>query len=393
MSAFLLGKGFKANMGTCVRKLVLLKLIDACEDDGSRIFPAVATVATAAQCSTRQVQRELRTFVEIGLLWLVREGGKGRRSTNEYAMDLAVLDRIAAEGWDAVAGAKGDTVSPLEDDVKGDTGDALRVTPESPKGDTRSHTTPPDSSIDPSLCAQARAAAAGAAPEREDRRKVEQDFKRWYPTWKTYVSDSEPEARKAWFDLSPEDRAQAVARTADYLAAVKASGRTKLCAASKYLVERRWEKLGDPLPPAESGIAVLPPYGSAWMARRLALLAGSERREWRMTAFQQRLHEAGKGHLLDAERRRAQFPEVRDMDDRAVAGQATVVQPGERADEGTLAGFVQIAVGSPEWEAWEDWHAERDWPWINPPSLIRFVWVPSRRPVCEEAESRMGAAR
>ena len=31
MSAFLLGTGFRADMGTCARKLVLLKLIDACE--------------------------------------------------------------------------------------------------------------------------------------------------------------------------------------------------------------------------------------------------------------------------------------------------------------------------------------------------------------------------
>ena len=61
MSAFLLGTGFRADMGTCIRKLVLLKLIDACEDDGSRIFPAIATVARAAQCSDRQVQREIKS--------------------------------------------------------------------------------------------------------------------------------------------------------------------------------------------------------------------------------------------------------------------------------------------------------------------------------------------
>lgn len=51
MSAFLLGIGFRADMGTCARKLVLLKLMDACEDDGTRIFPAIATIARAAQCS------------------------------------------------------------------------------------------------------------------------------------------------------------------------------------------------------------------------------------------------------------------------------------------------------------------------------------------------------
>lgn len=161
MSAYLLGTGFRADMGTCIRKLVLLKLIDACEDDGSRIFPAIATVARAAQCSDRQVQREIRAFVEIGLLRMVREGGKGRRSTNEYAMNLDVLAAIAKDGWDAyaervAAGAKGDTVSPLESTPKGDTGDTDRVTGETPKGDNACRTTPPEPSIDPSIEREAR---------------------------------------------------------------------------------------------------------------------------------------------------------------------------------------------------------------------------------------------
>jgi hypothetical protein len=107
MSAFLLGTGFRADMGTCIRKLVLLKLIDACEDDGSRIFPAIATVARAAQCSDRQVQREIKSFLDIGLLSLVRAGGQGRRSTNEYALDLDVLSAISKAGWDAYAAGRG----------------------------------------------------------------------------------------------------------------------------------------------------------------------------------------------------------------------------------------------------------------------------------------------
>jgi hypothetical protein len=30
MSAFLLGAGFRADVGGCIRKLVLLKVVDAC---------------------------------------------------------------------------------------------------------------------------------------------------------------------------------------------------------------------------------------------------------------------------------------------------------------------------------------------------------------------------
>lgn len=179
MSAYLLGVGFRADMGTCARKLILLKLIDACEDDGSRIFPAVATVARAAQCSARQVQRELRVFVDVGLLRVVREGGKGPGSTREYAMDLDVLGRIASGGWDAFVEAapagdeaapdapesevpeadpspdKGDTVSPFSPGLKGDKS-GLRVTPVTVKGDNACHPTPYYPSIDPEREARAR---------------------------------------------------------------------------------------------------------------------------------------------------------------------------------------------------------------------------------------------
>lgn len=176
MSAFLLGVGFRADMGTCARKLVLLKLIDACEDDGSRIFPAIATIARAAQCSARQVQRELLAFREVGLIRLVKEGGKGPRSTNEYAMDIDLLNRLGKEGWDVVTGEssgavsdeqgeelkdgdhqKGDTMSPLAEPEKGDTGDTKRVTPATAKGDKLCHPTPPYPSREPSVEREARA--------------------------------------------------------------------------------------------------------------------------------------------------------------------------------------------------------------------------------------------
>lgn len=182
MSAFLLGLGFRADMGTTIRKLVLLKLIDACHDDGSKIFPALTTVAQAAQCSVRQVQREVKAFLDVGLLVMVREGGKGPGSTCEYRLDLDVLEAISKRGWDALvtpaeasappeyAERKGDTVSPLAADaeIKGDTGDTLRVTPTTDKGDSWSPTTPYYPLPDPSE----REGAREAVSEKEDRSTI-----------------------------------------------------------------------------------------------------------------------------------------------------------------------------------------------------------------------------
>jgi hypothetical protein len=115
MSAFLLGLGFKANMGSKTRKLVLLKLIDACDDDGSHIFPAVATVARAAECSTRQVQREIGLMTKCGLLTLVRKGGMRPGDTNEYCLNLDMLHAICKCGWVKYFGT-----SAGDDDVMGD---------------------------------------------------------------------------------------------------------------------------------------------------------------------------------------------------------------------------------------------------------------------------------
>lgn len=114
----------------------------------------------------------------------------------------------------------------------------------------------------------------------EDPKTISKAFKRWYPTWPTYVDDSEPKAFKAWMELCAEDRLIAVEKTADYVAAVKAAGRQHVCAAQTYLTEKRWEKLpekasADARKAVQSGgrvtVAVL---GPAWAAAAFVPLLG-----------------------------------------------------------------------------------------------------------------------
>jgi hypothetical protein len=81
---------------------------------------------------------------------------------------------------------------------------------------------------------------------------VERAFKRWYPSWPTYVDDSEPKARTAWQRLSPADRLKAAEMTAAYLEAVKGSGRKYVCSSQVYLSEKRWEKLAELPKPANA---------------------------------------------------------------------------------------------------------------------------------------------
>lgn len=370
MSAFLLGIGFRADMGTCARKLVLLKLIDACEDDGSRIFPAIATIARAAQCSTRQVQRELQAFRDIGLIRLVREGGKGPRSTNEYALDLDVLHHLGKDGWASVSSeSKGDTVSPLKEAAKGDTGDTVRVTPETDKGDIACHPTPTDPSLDPSIEREAR------AREAEDRKVVERWLKRVHPKWPSFVADSGSTALRAAMTLTEEERETAADRMADYITAEKAHGGR--CAFAVYLSEKRWERL-----PPKAAAPVLPAYapafGPVWGAIVLRDLLTVPPVVSPLKAWEERAIEAG---TLDRERTergnraRTGWPRVNAMYQSASNGRG--VQFGDT--EVALGAMTEFVVlDSPLWRMWQMEFELRGWPWLPAPG--RGAYLPDGGP-------------
>lgn len=117
-------------------------------------------------------------------------------------------------------------------------------------------------------------ASAMGGQEEESPVAIERAFKRWYPTWPTYVDDSEPKARLAWQRLSPQERLKAAEMTGAYLEAVKGSGRKYICSSQVYLAERRWEKLAElpkpvPAKPINDRVAV-PVLGPAFAAAYVA---------------------------------------------------------------------------------------------------------------------------
>lgn len=375
MSAYLLGLGFRADMGTCIRKLVLLKLIDACEDDGSRIFPAIATIARAAQCSSRQAQREIRAMLDAGLLHLVREGGKGPRSTNEYRLDLDMLGRIARDGWEAACGDKGDTQSPLEEAEKGDTGDAPRVTGEPDKGDNGSRTTPPDPSPDPSI--ERERASAGE----EDRKKIERLFDRAWRDWPAVSAGSRPEAFRVWLSLSQEARQTARERILRWLAAWKAAGRDHIPAFSRYLRERRWEALPEDVP-AASDVVEGKPWGPHWSSvchREMLIVAPASAPPPTSEFMRSRLAQEDEVGRAERLRRQAEYgwPKVRQWFDSAMRARSISVSSGDV----WMAGLMEFVPR--EAQVFADWRAEyerRGWMWIHDPGLPRGAFFPRGGP-------------
>lgn len=87
MSLHLLNLVWRRYEGTGNKLLTALALADYAWDDGTHIFPAVATIATKSRQSKRSVQGHLRTMQDEGFLVLVSDHKGGRSKTVEYAIN------------------------------------------------------------------------------------------------------------------------------------------------------------------------------------------------------------------------------------------------------------------------------------------------------------------
>lgn len=379
MSAFLLGLGFRANMGSKTRKLVLLKLIDACEDDGTRIFPAVDTVARAAECSGRQVQRELRLFEEKGLLRLVRRGGKRPGDTSEYAMNLDMLERIAKIGWNAFFGvaeaaddvdSMGDTVSPMDDGdagVMGDISGAMGDTGVTPMGDRSCHPTPPTTPpLDPSV-------------ERARETASEKAYWRLMKRWPGLRGMPKAKTRLAWERLSGDEQRDAVERFPAWLAAVEKT-HDHVPGPYSYFHERLWTEIPADIPTSAIGPKLAAPYGKLWMAERIVdLLRKPYGAIGALTTFEQRqvqLSQKTAEELYREKIRRSGWTLVNAMHERAADMKGYPCRP----ELMPLAESFRAAHRDGDlYAAWRREHERRGWPFIDdtrPPEWVHFPPVP-----------------
>jgi hypothetical protein len=70
--------------------MVLLVLADFARDDGSKVFPSVATIAYKVGLSRRPTQEILRRLRERGVLIVMRQG-RGRGRTTHYRIHIDAL--------------------------------------------------------------------------------------------------------------------------------------------------------------------------------------------------------------------------------------------------------------------------------------------------------------
>ena len=193
--------------------------------------------------------------------------------------------------------------------------------------------------------------------------RIERDFKRWYPTWPTYLADSEASARKIWFALTDADRAAALALTARFIETVRASGRTKFVAAQIYLREKQWERL-EGKAAAAGGLVLAPQFGKAWMAMRMVELMKPCGPLPALSPFDQRALASGtldRDKILNDHREKHGWPMVTRMHRKAEEREGIHV-PQSIADLGES--FQAVKAGSDLCAAWEALHRARGWPWL-----------------------------
>nr|CAD6412902.1 helix-turn-helix domain-containing protein [Rhizobium sp. Q54] len=409
MSIMIMSRLFRMNLGGCNRKLLAVRLADFADDEGRGIYPGVKRLASETELSERTIQRILSDFVSEGILIVVKEATGRPGQTTRYDFDL---DRLFAYS----PGKTGDTVSPVGRTATGDNKAERGDTDDGDgcHGVTRTVIEPP---IEPSMKREARERELSGS--KDEKKSALRDFKRWYPTWPTYVDDSEPKALKAWMELSPDERHHAAERTEAYLAAVKASRRNYVCAAQVYLSEKRWLKLDTieatkapaAAPVARDGKIVVPVFGPVWgVARMLPLLDGpvaidlpedprhsaqqmyealARTSTSRAAAFVQRLGISVGEHgqlffpddFEEADRRRRiladGYPEVKRLHE-AARDRNNVSVPAvvERLKELCEA----VPLGSATWDAWRDHHEQMGWPFVPAPAAMKVVYFPKGGP-------------
>lgn len=369
MSISIMSRLFKAQLGSCNRKLLAVRLADFADDDGRGIWPTVARLAAETELSERTVQRILREFEDEGLLVVVAEGGGRPGQATRYDFSMPALERIferkaapagsiaAAEGCQAVTG---DTVSPVTPATEtGDTGDGdgCHGVTQTIREPLRKPSTGGARDI-----AFSEGEDDGSAKPAASKAAIERAFLKWHPTWPTYPHGSEDAARRAWFALTAAERAECTERTPAFVEHGKAAG-SGFTYSSVYLSERAWRRL-----PPKAASAVVPeavaPFGKAGMACRLWIMNQPEARHPAAPPpVQRRIDEGGPRAETEIISRRAAYswPRLAEMNRRIVERDSIRVM----ADiAGLGADFVATDLAGPVGLAWKRFFRKCRLPWL-----------------------------
>ena len=97
MSVHLTSLVWEVAFPTSTQKLLLLRVADYADDDGSGIYPSIPEVARQVGASERQIQYAIRAFEGVSLIERVTEGGSGPKRTNVWTINVDLLAELALQ--------------------------------------------------------------------------------------------------------------------------------------------------------------------------------------------------------------------------------------------------------------------------------------------------------
>jgi hypothetical protein len=349
-------------------------------------------LSKALDCSRSTVQAAINRLVEIGAVErreVVEKSGRDSAHWYRVVYDSAV-ESSAFDAWDEQDEKEFDPNSEAADGtppagIQAGPADSGQAPPaDSGSAPINASTlTPPDKREE-----RERERGSENQEEEENPKALEKRLRKWWSTWPTYTSDTEPNVRREWLALAPEQRKACEARTADYIAAVKASARTTFKAGSTYLAERAWERL----PTASTGPAAQAPANEGFTAYSRAgrgLLFAELLRPMRylqLSPLEEMIlrEKPEKRDVIWSDKKEKQgWPEAVELIERTVQRKRFNVP--QRII--TISqDFEKVAVGGAEWEAWKRLHQARCWPWLPAPEKLEWVQFPRLSPDIEDID-------
>ena len=95
MSGHVISLVWEIEFPTATQKLLMLRVADYADDDGTGIYPSIPEVARQVGSSERQVQYAIKALEGVGLL--KRSGGVSKHRTNIWTIDVDMLAQLALQ--------------------------------------------------------------------------------------------------------------------------------------------------------------------------------------------------------------------------------------------------------------------------------------------------------
>lgn len=353
-------------------KIVLWHLAD-CHNPSHGCFPSQDYLSDRCEMSRSSLNEHLATLESLGLIRREQRRDTRTRKQENTRYHLAFEEDFGANPSPKSGHGSSEPVS----------GNLQKPCPEN--GESRVQnpdTNPVREPVTEPLSAQEREREGGI----EDRKKIETAYWRLIRSWPKLTGQPKDDALKAFFNLTPEERAEAERKFPVWLEVLKAQGRDHTYHPKTYFGKKLFADVPEPKPAdSTDGRSVEPPFGPGWMAERFLKLLAGPTVQPKLTRAEEMMVQQGRytvEQLLAPKRVQSGFPSVNLMDEFAGRGKGSVA-PALAVELKPL--MEAVKPDFPIFEQWRELHEANGWPWIPDPGSQPVVFFPKGGPQGLEA--------